>query len=115
MDFEKSILDNLNDGIARVVKEKLGGYDSPLIKMVEQVADGHRQEILSKLNDAFKSCLENPNFEKVLKEEFNRKVAKILLSSLEGSVEKAANVFKSDQTLRAKMIVAIQEILDISK
>lgn len=112
MDFEKEILNGLNDGIQKSIKEQMGGYNSPLTKMIESVMDKNRESIMNKMDSALKTVIENPDFKSALIEEFNRKVAKTLLSGLEGLVEKAANSFKQDPTIRAKMVMAIQSIIE---
>jgi len=112
MDFEREILNGLNDGIQKSIKDQMGGYNSPLTKMIETVMNDNRESIMGKMDAALKSVIENPDFKDALVEEFNRKVAKTLLSGLEGLVEKAANSFKQDPTIRAKMVMAIQAIIE---
>ena len=115
MDFEREILNGLSDGIQKSIKDQMGGYNSPLTKMIESVMNDNRESIMGKMNDALKTVIEKPDFKAVLVEEFNRKVAKTLLSGLEGLVEKAANSFKQDPTIKAKMIMAIQAIIESKK
>ena len=112
MDFEREILNGLNDGIQKSIKDQMGGYNSPLTKMIETVMNDNRESIMGKMDAALKSVIERPDFKAALVEEFNRKVAKTLLSGLEGLVEKAANSFKQDPTIKAKMIMAIQAIIE---
>lgn len=50
-------------------------------------------------------------FEKMVKEEFQHKVAKSMVGKLEGTVEKAVDAIRQDQTLRAEMILAIEKII----
>lgn len=112
MDFEREILNGLNGGIQKAIESQLSGYNSPLAKMVSEVMEKNRGSIMGKMNAAFSYVVENPEFEATLKDEFNRKVAKSLLSGLEGTVEKAATAFKQDPTIRSRMILAIQAIIE---
>ena len=80
--------------------------------MIESVMNNNRESIMGKMDAALKSVIEKPDFKAALIEEFNRKVAKTLLSGLEGLVEKSANSFKQDPTIRAKMVMAIQGIIE---
>ena len=50
-------------------------------------------------------------FEKMVKEEFQHKVAKSMVGKLEGTVERAVDAIRQDQTLRAEMIIAIEKIV----
>jgi len=112
MNFEQEIMNAVTDGIKKTISERMSGYNTPMEKMVASVMEKNSKSIIEKMDNALKSVIDNPEFEAVLKEEFNRKVAKTLLSSLEGAVEKSANAFKSDPTLKAKMVIAIQEIIN---
>jgi predicted nucleotide-binding protein (sugar kinase/HSP70/actin superfamily) len=114
MDFEREILNGLNAGIQKAIETQLSGYNSPLVQMIAEVMEKNHQSIVDKMNSAFSYALKNPYFETTLKTEFNRKVAKSLLSGLEGTVEKAAAAFKQDPTIRSKMILAIQAIIEKS-
>lgn len=50
-------------------------------------------------------------FEKMVKEEFQHKVAKSLVGKLEGTVDRAVDAIRQNQTLRAEMILAIEKII----
>ncbi len=50
-------------------------------------------------------------FEKMVKEEFQHKVAKSMVGKLEGTVERAVEAIRQDQTLRAEMVLAIEKIV----
>jgi hypothetical protein len=50
-------------------------------------------------------------FEKAVKEEFQHRVAKSLVGKLEGTVDKAVDAIRQNQTLRAEMILAIEKII----
>ena len=50
-------------------------------------------------------------FEKSVKEEFQRKVAKSLVGKLEGTVERAVDKIRQNETLRAEMLLAIERIV----
>ena len=111
MDFEKEILIAVNTGIQKIISDRISGYNSPFNIMIDSVILSNKETIVSKMDSALKSVISNPEFDIILKEEFNRKVAKILLSSLEGAIEKVANTFKQNPTLKARMILAIQQII----
>lgn len=68
-----------------------------------------------KLRKFVRECLSfvkgDKAFEKTVKEEFQRKVAKSMVGKLEGTVERAVDAIRQDQTLRAEMILAIEKIV----
>jgi hypothetical protein len=50
-------------------------------------------------------------FKNEVKAEFQRKVAKSMVGKLEGTVERAVDAIRQDQTLRAEMILAVEKII----
>lgn len=51
-------------------------------------------------------------FEKSLKEEFNKKIAKNLVWFLEWQIEKSTQAIKQDPTIRSRMIIALENIVN---
>lgn len=92
---------------AEIVK----GWNTGLSDIVKNVVAMNRELITQRYNDALKNALLGDNFTKAITEEFQRKIAKNMVAKLEGQVEEAVNVIRQDQTLRAKMIVAIENII----
>ena len=72
-----------------------------------------------KLKQFIRECLSfvkgDKAFEKMVKEEFQHKVAKSMIGKLEGTVERAVDAIRQDQTLRAEMILAIEKIVKKAK
>ena len=68
-----------------------------------------------KLKKFIRECLSfvqgDKAFEKTVKEEFQRKVAKSMVGKLEGTVERAVEAIRKDETLKAEMILAIEKII----
>lgn len=81
-----------------------------IVKQVMQEEDSQSQ-----LKGFVRECLSfvkgDKSFEKTVKEEFQHKVAKSMVSKLEGTVEKAVEAIRQDPTLRAEMILAIEKII----
>ena len=96
--------------IRKQVGEKMN-YNRVLLGMVEEAMESQRDNITKILNDTLASVVANKDFSKVIKEEFQRKVAKNLVGNLEGAVEKAANVYRQDPTLKSRMILAIENLI----
>jgi hypothetical protein len=100
--------------VIEAVRSHIGAkldYNRTLISMVEEALESQRPEITTILNETLASVVTNPDFKITIKEEFQRKVAKSLVGHLEGAVEKAANVYRQDPTLKSRMILAIENII----
>ena len=68
-----------------------------------------------KLEEFVRSTLDFVNkdasFNKEVRKEFQRKVAKTMVGKLEGTVERAVDKIRQSETLRAEMILAIEKII----
>ena len=98
------------EAVREQVADKMN-YNRVLLTMVDKSMENNSEEIQAILHDTLKSVVANPNFKKTIKEEFERKVAKTLVGHLEGAVAKAADVYRSNPTLKSKMILAIEKLV----
>ena len=106
-EIKKVILDNLKEKVAT--------------RYTYQIVDDIVKEVMSEeksrtnLEKFVRECLSflggDKHFEKMVKEEFQHKVAKSMVGKLEGTVEKAIDAIRQNQTLRAEMILAIEKII----
>lgn len=103
------IQENLVEGLVSCIKDT---WRSGIDQIVKNVVANNEELIQNKYDKILKSVLNSSGFEKAITEEFKHKVAKNMVAKLEGQVEQAVNVIRQDQTLRAKMIVAIEKIIE---
>lgn len=103
--------------LANSLKDSLGqtGYSNPTRKFTEEIINEHADEIRGVLKDVLGNVLADDEFKEIVREEFKRKVAKMLVGDLSGSVEKAVNAFRQDPTLKADMIKAIEKLISDDK
>lgn len=112
MDLEKQIAQQTQTAVQKAIHETLVAYNSPMRKLADRVVEENSDEIHGVMNKAFKSVIRTKAFEDTILEEFERKVAKMLVGQLSGQVEKAVSKIKQDPTLKAKMILAIEDIIE---
>lgn len=110
--LETQIKNAAVNSIGKAISETLTGYNSPLEKLCHNVVNDHHDELYKILKEEFGKTLKSPDFKNAVKMAFDHKLAKILVSKLEGSVEKAVTTLRSDPTLRAKMILAIEGVIE---
>lgn len=110
--FSKSdVLDIVTDAIKSKVGERLNSYNSPLNQVVDEVVNQHAEIIKDIANTCLKETLATKEFKAIVKDEFAHKVAKAMVGKLEGSVEKAVEVLRNSPTIKAEMIIAIENIV----
>ena len=98
--------------ITAKITSKLEGYSSPLEKIVNDVVLENEPKIRAVVTEALNTVFSDDKFSGLVKEEFQRKVAKNLVGKLEGAVEKSADKLRQDESVKARMILAIEAIVN---
>lgn len=105
--LENAIRDGLRDG----VKAKFTGYNSPIDKLIESAIQARTPELRTLLDESISACITDPEFRQNIREATSRTLAKTLVQRFGGELEKQVNVLKSDPTTRARITLAIEEIV----
>lgn len=114
MELEKLILKQAKESVAVGIKTALEGYNSPLNKLVVSVVSENEKYLKEIVSSVFTKIINSEGFKDSVNTAFKHKLAKILVSKLEGSVEKAVTTLRSDPVIRAKMVLAIENIINES-
>jgi hypothetical protein len=96
----------------KVVERFTTQWSSPLNKLADEVVLEYSPQLKAMFEDCLKTITTSKGFKETVKTEFVHKVAKSLVGKLEGTVEKAVDKLKNDPTLKARMILAIEEIIN---
>lgn len=109
----KEILNIARDSIVKAMVERFtSGYNSPLSKIIDECVSENYAELKTSVNDMLLGSIHTEAFKKTLKEEFIHKVAKNLVSNLEGAVARAVDTIKQDPIIKSKMIIALENIIN---
>lgn len=111
LDIEKQVKNAICDGIREGVKSKLGGYNSPLDKLIAASLEKHSSEFRDLLESGIASCVVDAEFRDEITKAIQHKLASTLIQRFGGEMEKQVNVLKSDPTTRARITLAIEEIV----
>lgn len=110
--LEREILDSVRDSLANAIKSKLEGYSSPLGKMVEESIKRHEAKVKDLIDEAIDGVMLDQDFRKSMVEQIHHKIARELTSSFgEGVFKKAVDSLKSDPTVRARCVLAIEKVV----
>lgn len=105
--FENAIRDAIREG----VKSKMGGYNSPLDKLCADAIAKHQLQLRELLEASVASCVSDPSFREEIAAATRISLAKLLVQRFGGEIEKQVNSLKSDPTTRARIVLAIEEIV----
>ncbi len=112
LDIDKEIFNAVRDGIrAGVSKRFTDSYHSPLEKIVNTAIEKHSAAFRELLEDSIATCIGNKQFRDDISQAVRHSLAKTLIQRFGGEMEKQVNVLKSDPTTRARITLAIEEIV----
>lgn len=111
LDVNKLFENAMQDAIREGIKAKFGGYNSPLDKLCQNAMEKHQAEFKKLLEDSIASCVTDAEFREEIATATRRTLAKSLVQRFGGEIEKQVNVLKSDPTTRARITLAIEDIV----
>lgn len=117
--LEKDILGSVQQAINDAIKSSLSGYNSPVLKLVTEVVNEHNKELKVIISDSFNEVIKKEDFKRSIVDAFSHKVSRSIISNNQGLFDKVANELKQDAVFKAKMAIAVsnvvEECLDIKK
>lgn len=106
------VLENfLKDALREAVKSKFSGYNSPLDKLIVEAIAKHSSSLTELLESSVAACVASDEFRMNIADAVNKSLAKTLIQRFGGEVEKQVNALKSDPTTRARITLAIEQIV----
>ena len=113
MDLQQQIVNQINDSLRTVIDSVLTNqWSSPIWEIIKQVVNEQSWDIKAVINDALSKFTKSESFRDMLVEEMNHKLAKSCVSLMESQVDKSLNSIKQDPILKAKMIMALETIIN---
>ena len=110
-EFDKKVMEAVNNVIGDVVVKRLTEYNSPLYPIIDSVIKNNESMLKTMFGEAFALTITADEFKQSLKNAFTHKVSRAVVDLLIGKIDNAVNVIKSDQTLKARMVLAIENII----
>lgn len=111
IDSDKLLERAIHDGFKGGIEKVFSGYHSPLEKLVNAAIEKHSPAFRALLEESITTCTANDGFRQEIREAVHRTLAKTLVQRFGGEIEKQVNVLKSDPTTRARITLAIEEIV----
>lgn len=111
IDADKILEHAIRDGLRDRVKSTFTGYNKPLDELIEKAIAVHAPKMRTLLEDSIASCVNDQQFQAEIASAVRSQLAKTLIQRFGGEMEKQVNVLKSDPTTRARITLAIEEIV----
>ena len=110
---DKVLEDAIVSGLKKAVEEQLSNsYRSPVEPLIKEAIEYHKPNLSKLLNAAIGECVTDEEFCIDMKSQVKKNLAKMLVRRFGGEIEKQVNALKSDPTTRARIVMAIEEIVD---
>lgn len=110
--LEKDILQTAQQSVAAALRQVLTQYDSPLNRLVKVVIEEHSSELKSLISDSFSQVIRTDQFKQSIVDAFSHKVARTIISNNDGLFEKVSNELKQDAIFKAKMSLAVSNVVN---
>lgn len=113
IETEKLLLNAIKDGLRDGVKQRMANaYGSnPFDAAINETLKSHGGEIRALINEAMSSAISDEAFRASMREQIRSILAKTLVQRFGGELEQQVNKLKSDPATRARITLAIEEIV----
>lgn len=112
VDLNNEILKISQVAIGEAVKTVLTKYDSPLIKLVENVINENNAYLRQIISDSFSEVIRTEDFKNSILQAFAHKVSRSIVSQNDSLFSKVVNDLKQDATFRSKMTLAVSRVVE---
>lgn len=109
--MEAKILKQIETALQESITKELVGYNRPLSLLTQKVVAANEPKLYELINKEFSTLINSEDFKEQLKIALNTKLAKTIVSRMGGELEKRVNELKNDPTLKARLTIAINDVL----
>ena len=112
IDTDKLLVEAVRNGITDAVRSKFTqSYNNPVEKLIDAALAKHSTDLTKLLTEAIGSCLGDEKFREQIGESVRVVLANQLVQNFGGELENQVNQLKSDPATRAKITLAITDIV----
>lgn len=116
IDKDEMILNCIRDGIREGIKTRMTqSYKNPLDTIIESAIARHSGAMTKLLDESIAASVNDQQFRDQIAQAVRHNIAKTLIARFGGEIEKQVNVLKSDPATRARITLAIEEIVKTTK
>lgn len=110
VNFELEVQDAVKKSIREAIEKSLSGYSSPLEKLIKSEVDKCQGSISMLINESIMHCMQLDIREQI-REALSHKLARLLVTKMEGELEKKVNDLRSSPETRARIVLAIDNAI----
>lgn len=112
IDLENEIMEVVDKSLTKAMHDALTGYNSPLTKYAHNVVSKYQKEIEGVFDAVVSEGIKTPEFKERVREVLLSKIAKTVISGIDGSVDKTVNLMKQDAIFRSRLTLSVNQLVD---
>ena len=109
--MKNELLQQCEKAINESILSALTSYNSPLNKAVVDALSGVKPQMADMALEAVNGLVSSGDFKELMLIEIRRKMARVMISQFGGEIEKTVNTLKQNPTSRAKITLAIDNVI----
>ena len=98
--------------VQKAFNDALSGYNSPLHRYALNVVAKYQDSIESIFDEVVKEAIKTDEFKQRVREVLLHKIAKTMISGIDGSVDKTINQMKQDSIFRSRLTLSVNALVD---
>jgi len=112
MILENEIQLAVQSSIKTAIESALTGYNSPLQKYAVNVVQKYQSSIEAIFDGVVSEAIATDEFKQRVRDVLISKIAKSMVSGVDGSVDKTINLMKQDAVFRSRLTLAVNGLVD---
>lgn len=112
IDASKLLENAIKDGLREAVKSRFtASYNNPLDALITNALREQAVSLHTLITEAIRACVADNGFRLAIADGVRSQLCKTLVQRFGGELEKQVNQLKSDPAMRARITLAIEEIV----
>jgi Fe2+ transport system protein B len=112
LSLEEEVIKATQSAISKSFNDTLGGYNSPLHKYAVNVVSKYQSSIEGVFDEVVSEAIKTDEFKQRVREVLLHKIAKTMISGIDGSVDKTINQMKQDAVFRSHLTLAVNKLVN---
>ena len=112
LSLETECLNAVHASVSKAFTDALGGYNSPLQKYALNVVQKYQSSIEGVFDEVVKEAIKTDSFRERVREVLLHKIAKTMISGIDGSVDKTINQMKQDAIFRSRLTLCVNNLVE---
>lgn len=112
LSLETEVVNAAQNAITTALSAAMTGYGSPLTKYATNVVAKYQNSLEAIFDDAVREGIKTDEFKARVREVMITKIAKTMISGVDGSIDKTINLMKQDQVFRSRLTLSVNALVE---